>query len=81
MITPAIPEPCEDSQAHIPVFHGTHTYMRMQYECEDIQGDAALFEALGVGLGRAEMTDIALAAKRLGQDPRRGVATVRCVGR
>lgn len=51
-----------------------------QYECEDIQGDAALFEALGVGLGRAEVTDIALAAKRLGQDPRRGVATVRCAG-
>lgn len=50
----------------------------VQYECEDIQGDAALFEALGVGLGRSEMVDVALAAKRLGQDPKRGVATVRC---
>jgi radial spoke head protein 4A len=52
-----------------------------QYECEDIQGDAALFESLGVGLGRREMVDVALAAKRLGQDPRRGVATVRFFGK
>ncbi|KAF8066356.1 RSP4 [Scenedesmus sp. PABB004] len=52
-----------------------------QYECEDIQGDAALFSALGVGLGRAEMTDVALAVKRLGEDPRKGVATVRFFGK
>lgn len=49
-----------------------------QYEVQDIQGDASLFDALGVGLGRHEMVDVALAAKALGQDPRRGVATVRC---
>ena len=48
-----------------------------QYECQDIQGDASLFEALGVGLSRSEMVDVALAAKAVGQDPRRGVATVR----
>lgn len=56
----------------------SHTHARPQYECEDIQGDAGLFEALGVGLGRREMVDVALAAKRLGQDPKLGVATVRC---
>lgn len=48
----------------------------LQYECEDILGDAALFDALGVGLGRAEMMDVALAVKKLGEDPRKGVATV-----
>ncbi|KAI8464163.1 MAG: flagellar radial spoke protein 4 [Monoraphidium minutum] len=52
-----------------------------EYECEDIQGDAALLEALGVGLGRCEAVDVALAAKRLGQDPRHGVATVRFFGK
>jgi radial spoke head protein 4A len=50
-----------------------------EYNTDDILGAAGLFEALGAGLGRGEMADIALAAKRLGQDPRRGVATVRCV--
>jgi hypothetical protein len=48
-----------------------------QYECEDILGDAALFDALGVGLGRREMMDVALAVKKLGEDPRKAVATVR----
>jgi hypothetical protein len=37
-----------------------------------------MFEALGVGLGRAEMMDVSRAVKRLGEDPRKGVATVRC---
>jgi hypothetical protein len=48
----------------------------VQYECEDILGDAALFDALGVGLGRREMVDVALAVKKLGEDPRKAVATV-----
>lgn len=48
----------------------------VQYECEDILGDAALFDALGVGLGRAEMMDVALAVKKLGEDPKKGIATV-----
>lgn len=61
---------------HATTHHATHP--PPQYECEDIQGDAALFESLGVGLSRREMVDVALAAKRLGQDPGRGVATVRC---
>lgn len=60
------------------VFWPHHTLMLfvLQYECEDILGDAALFDALGVGLGRAEMMDVALAVKKLGEDPRKGVATV-----
>jgi hypothetical protein len=50
----------------------------LQYECEDILGDALLFEALGVGLGKAEMVNVALAVKKLGEDPHKGVGTV-CV--
>jgi hypothetical protein len=30
----------------------------LQYECEDILGDAAMFEALGVGLSKGEMTKV-----------------------
>jgi hypothetical protein len=52
-------------------------FSHAQYECEDILGDAALFDALGVGLGRREMMDVALAVKKLGEDPRKAVATVR----
>lgn len=47
-----------------------------QYECEDILGDAALFDGLGVGLGRPAMMDVAMAVKKLGEDPKKGVATV-----
>ncbi len=39
-------------------------------------GDGVLFDALGVGLGREEMMNVALAVKRLGEDPKLGVATV-----
>lgn len=49
----------------------------LQYECEDVLAGDALFDALGVGLGRGEMMDVAMAVKRLGEDPARGVATVR----
>ncbi len=52
-----------------------------QYECEDIARDAFLCEAVGVGLGRAEMYNVMLAAKALGEDPHKGVATVRFFGK
>ena len=39
-------------------------------------GDAALFDALGVGVGRTEMINVALAVKKLGEDPHKGVETV-----
>uniref|UniRef100_A0A7S0V944 Uncharacterized protein n=1 Tax=Polytomella parva TaxID=51329 RepID=A0A7S0V944_9CHLO len=51
------------------------------YECEDVEGDAELFDALGVGLGRREMTTIALTVKFLGEDLKRNVATVRFFGK
>lgn len=50
--------------------------VHMQYECEDILGDAALFDALGVGMRQAEMTNVALAVKKLGEDPHKNVETV-----
>ena len=43
--------------------------------------DASLFEAAGVGLLRDEMLKVALAAKRLGEDPALQVATVRFFGK
>ena len=43
----------------------------VQYECEDVVGDGRLFDALGVGLGRAEMYSVSLAVKQLGEDPAR----------
>ena len=43
--------------------------------------DGALFDSLGVGLGRQEMYNVALAVKKLGEDPKRAVATVRFFGK
>lgn len=48
----------------------------LQYECEDALGDSLLFDALGVGLGRTEMVNVALAVKKLGEDPQKAVDTV-----
>lgn len=54
---------------------------RPQYECEDVAADGVLFDALGVGLGQAEMYAVMLALKRLGEDPKRSVKTVRFFGK
>lgn len=51
------------------------------YEGEDIVGDGFMFDAIGAGLGRQEMYNVALAAKKLGEDPKRSVATVRFFGK
>ncbi len=62
----------------------THTCVcvwRTQFEMDDVLGDAALFDALGVGLGRQEAYNVALACKKLGEDPKRAVATVRFFGK
>jgi hypothetical protein len=48
----------------------------LQYDCEDALSDSNLFDALGVGLGRKEMINVALAVKKLGEDPHRAVETV-----
>ena len=53
----------------------------MQYECEDIVGNAALFSMVGAGLGEGETYRIALAARRLGEDAQHGVATLRFFGK
>ncbi len=53
----------------------------LQFECEDVEGDGNLFDALGVGLGRPEMQAAMLAVKKLGEDGKRGVATVRFFGK
>jgi hypothetical protein len=52
-----------------------------QYEWDDVLAASMLFEALGVGLGRTAMMDVARAAQRLGEDPARRVATVRFFGK
>lgn len=44
-------------------------------------GDAQLLDAIGVGLGRQEMYNIMLAVKKLGEDPTRGVSSVRFFGK
>jgi hypothetical protein len=53
----------------------------LQYEAEDVVGDGTLLDMLGVGVGRAEMYNIALAVKKLGEDPKRGVSRVRFFGK
>lgn len=52
-----------------------------EFEAEDILGDGNMFDALGVGLGRAKMQAVMLAAKKLGEDPKRGIASVRFFGK
>ncbi|KXZ46195.1 hypothetical protein GPECTOR_46g264 [Gonium pectorale] len=51
------------------------------FDCEDVEGDGHLLDALGAGLGRAEMYAAMLAVKKLGEDSRRGIATVRFFGK
>ncbi|GIL78169.1 hypothetical protein Vretimale_7559 [Volvox reticuliferus] len=51
------------------------------FECEDVEGDGNLFDALGVGLGRSEMHAAMLAVRKLGEDSKRNVATVRFFGK
>ena len=44
-------------------------------------GYAALFGLVGAGLGESEVYRVALAARRLGEDPQQGVATLRFFGK
>jgi len=52
-----------------------------EFETENVFADAALFEAVGVGISRQEMYNVMLAVKQLGEDPVRQVATVRFFGK
>lgn len=52
-----------------------------EYECEDAMMAATLFDSVGVGLGKQEMVNVMLAVKKLGEDPKKGVQTVRFFGK
>ena len=64
-----------------PAFTPLPRPLPAQYETEDTLMAGMLFELLGVGLGKQEMYGIALAVKKLGEDPKRGVQTVRFFGK
>ena len=51
------------------------------YEAEDVVGDANLLDAVGAGIGKAEMYKVMLAVRLLGEDPEIKVATVRFFGK
>jgi len=51
------------------------------YTTENSFSDAGMFKALGVGLGEAEMYNVMLTMKKLGEDPGIKVSTVRFFGK
>lgn len=51
------------------------------FETENVLADAALYEAVGLGLGKSEMYGVMLALKKLGEDPEKKLATVRFFGK
>lgn len=52
-----------------------------EYTCDDIKADAVMFESLGVGIGKEDMYGVMLAAKALGEEPKRRIASVRFFGK
>ncbi|KAG2444989.1 hypothetical protein HYH02_008859 [Chlamydomonas schloesseri] len=52
-----------------------------EFEAENMLGAAAVLDCLGVGLGREQGINIALAAKRIGEDPKLAVKSVRFFGK
>lgn len=55
--------------------------LRAQFASGNVVAEANLFESLGVGLGRHEMYGISLAIKQLGEDPKRGIKSIRFFGK
>jgi radial spoke head protein 4A len=51
------------------------------FETENVLADAALYEAVGLGLGKSEMYGVMLSLKKLGEDPEKKLATVRFFGK
>ena len=51
------------------------------YETENVLQDAAMYEALGMGLPKKEMYGVMLSMKKLGENPDHGVATARFFGK
>ena len=52
-----------------------------EYDTEDLLAMAPLFEAVGSGLGKIETVMAALAVKKLGEDPKLKLSTVRFFGK
>ncbi|KXZ46194.1 hypothetical protein GPECTOR_46g263 [Gonium pectorale] len=52
-----------------------------EYECENMGAAAMVLDCLGVGLGREVGLNVALAAKRIGEDPKLAVKSVRFFGK
>ncbi|GFR44664.1 hypothetical protein Agub_g5954 [Astrephomene gubernaculifera] len=52
-----------------------------EYECENMSAAGMVLDCLGVGLGREVALNVALAAKRIGEDPKLGVSSVRFFGK
>ncbi|GLI63341.1 hypothetical protein VaNZ11_006263 [Volvox africanus] len=52
-----------------------------EFEVENMSGAAMVLDCLGVGLGRETGINIALAAKRIGEDPKLAVKSVRFFGK
>lgn len=51
------------------------------FETEDVVSQAAMMEAVGAGLSRQEMYGVAMAIKKLGEDPNIKINTVRFFGK
>ena len=51
------------------------------YETENVLADAAMYEAVGLGLSKKEMYGVMLCAKKLGENPDFGVLTARFFGK
>jgi len=51
------------------------------FETENMVADASLFAAVGAGLGQTEMYKVMMAAKKLGEDAEKELATVRFFGK
>ncbi|GLC46426.1 putative splicing factor, arginine/serine-rich 4 [Pleodorina starrii] len=52
-----------------------------EFECENMSGASMVLDCLGVGLGREVGLNVALAAKRIGEDPKLAVKSVRFFGK
>jgi hypothetical protein len=51
------------------------------YETENVLADAAMYEAVGMGLSKKEMYGVMLCMKKLGENPDYGVVTARFFGK
>jgi len=71
-------EPTLDTETGEPIEAPTPN---TAYETENLLSNAALFEAVGVGLGKSEMYNIMLSLKKLAEDASKSLKTVRFFGK